>query len=259
MSTELIVTRNAAGVVQILLARPERLNALGVAMVDELCREIDRAADANLLVIRGSGRAFSAGADLKERRTMDDAACWAHNRAINAACNAMEALPIPTIAAVNGLALGGGCELALSCDIRLASDMASIGLTEARIGAIPGAGGTQRLPRLIGVSRALDLMFTAEPVSAQRALELGLVNRVFPTDQFDDEVARYIAVLASRAPRALELLKRTVREGIAVNMAEGLEVERLALNAVFGSADYAEGLAAFAEKRQPNFQPRGHR
>jgi enoyl-CoA hydratase/carnithine racemase len=256
VSTDLIVTRDEFGVIQITLSRPERLNALGVAMVDSLCLAIDQASTANVLVIRGTGRAFSAGADLKERRTMDAAACWAHNRAINAAVNAIEAMPIPTIAAINGLALGGGCELALGCDIRLASDAAVIGLTEARIGAIPGSGGTQRLPRVVGLSRALDLMFTAEPVSARRALEIGLINHVYPAEQFDLEVARYVRLLASRAPSAQELLKRSVRDGLALSISDALEVERQALASVFGSADYAEGLAAFTEKRPARFRPR---
>jgi enoyl-CoA hydratase/carnithine racemase len=257
MSDELIVTRSETGVVRITLNRPERLNALGVAMVDALIAEVERAADASLLVISGAGRAFSAGADLKERRAMSEEACWAHNRAINAAVNAIEALPIPTIAAINGLALGGGCELALGCDIRIAADTAMIGLTEARIGAIPGGGGTQRLPRVVGVSAALELMFTAEPITARRAYEIGLVNHVHAADAFDAALDRMIALMAARAPRALELLKRTVRTGFAAQLSDGLEIERLALSEVFGSDDYAEGLAAFAEKRAPRFQPRG--
>jgi enoyl-CoA hydratase/carnithine racemase len=256
MTDGLIVTRDAAGIVQITLARPERLNALGVAMVDALRRAVDEATDATVLVLRGSGRAFSAGADLKERREMGEPARRAHNRAINAAVDAVAALAMPTVAALNGLALGGGCELALACDIRIAADTATIGLTEARIGAIPGAGGTQRLPRVVGVSRALDLMFTAEPITARHALEIGLVNRVVAAAEFDAAVARYVALVASRAPSATELLKRVVREGVEKDLAGGLGVERAALAAVLGSADYAEGLAAFAEKRPPRFRPR---
>ena len=256
MSQDLIVIRNEAGVVRITLNRPDRLNALGVELVDALLREVERAADGTLLVIRGAGRAFCAGADLKQRHGMTEAARWAHNRALNAAVNAIDALPIPTIAAINGLALGGGCELALACDIRIAAETAMIGLTEARIGAIPGAGGTQRMPRLVGVSQALDLMFTAEPITARRAYEIGLVNHIHADSAFDDAVERYIAMIATRAPSATELLKRTVREGVTGLLAEGLEREREALGFIFGSDDYAEGLAAFSEKRQPRFGPR---
>src|SRR5689334_22526008 len=131
---------------------------------------------ATALVIRAKGRGFCAGADLKERRTMSEADRYAHNRAINAAVNAVAAAPVPTIAVINGVAMGGGLELALGCDIRIAAESAQLGLTEARIGAIPGAGGTQRLPRLVGISRALDMMYSGEPIAARRAFEIGLVN-----------------------------------------------------------------------------------
>lgn len=257
MSDEILVSRNDAGVVEILLNRPERMNALGVAMTRKLCEEIEKAENANVLVIRATGRAFCSGADLKERRTMSTEATWTHNRDINAACNALEALPIPTIVAVNGIAMGGGCELALSADIRLIAASAVIGLTEPRIGAIPGSGGTQRLPRVVGVPHALEMIYTADPVTAQRAYEIGLVSRVFADDVFEQEVARYAAHIASRAPQAMELVKRTVREGMQGDIVHGLEVERQSLFKVFGSTDYAEGLAAFAEKRTPNFRQRG--
>jgi enoyl-CoA hydratase/carnithine racemase len=248
-----LLERDEAGVATIRLNRPERLNALGVAMVEALRRAVEQATDATVLVIRGTGRSFSAGADLKERRGMDAAARWAHNRAINAAADAIEAAPMPTIAALNGLALGGGCELALACDLRIAADIASIGLTEARIGAIPGAGGTQRLPRLIGTSRALELMLTGEPVTAARAAEIGLVNAVVPAEAFDTEVARLAALIASRAPGAATVLKRVVRQGMELPLAQGLAIEAAALPDVLASSDYAEGLAAFAERRPPRF------
>ena len=150
------VEESGEGIVQIRLDRPERLNALGVDMVDALQRAIDQAIarPARVLLIRGTGRAFCAGADLKERQGMEPAARTKHNRAINAAVDALGAAPMPTICVINGLAMGGGCEIALACDLRYAAEDAQIGLTEARIGAIPGAGGTQRLPRVIGAARA---------------------------------------------------------------------------------------------------------
>ncbi len=253
----LVVERDAAsGIVQLRLDRPPRLNALGVAMTEALRCAVDDARDATVLVIRGSGRSFSAGADLKERQAMDEAARRAHNRAINTMVDAVAAAPMPVIAALNGLAFGGGCELALACDLRIAAESATIGLTEARIGVIPGAGGTQRLPRLIGISRALEMMLTGEPISARRAWEIGLVNDVVADDAFDAAIAQRAALLASRAPRTAALLKRTVLRGIERPLAEGLAVERDALATVFGSSDYAEGLAAFAEKRPPRFARR---
>jgi enoyl-CoA hydratase/carnithine racemase len=249
----LVVETLAPGVRQIRLNRPNRLNALGIEMVDALRRAVEAEAGARVLLIRGTGRGFCAGADLKERQGMDQAARLAHNRAINAAVDAVAAAPMPTIAVVNGLALGGGCELAIACDLRFAASSATIGLTEARIGAIPGAGGTQRLPRLIGVARALEMILSGEPVDAARAAAIGLVAASVPDAELDAHVLRCAALLASRSPRTARLAKRLVTQGIAMPLAEGLAREREALLDVFDSADYAEGLAAFAERRPPVF------
>jgi enoyl-CoA hydratase/carnithine racemase len=254
-SSSILVEPHHTGAVEIWLNRPERMNALGVEMVAALLKVIGDAvaAGATALVIRAKGRGFCAGADLKERRTMAEAERHAHNRAINAAVNALEAAPVPTIAVINGIAMGGGLELALGCDIRIAAESAQLGLTEARIGAIPGAGGTQRLPRLIGTSRALDMMFTGEPVSARKALDLGLVNACVADGELDDAVRRYLDVLGSRSPSATRTLKKVVYEGMQSSLIGGLECERVALKTIFASPDYAEGLAAFAEKRPPRF------
>lgn len=254
-SSSVLVDVRHTGAVEIWLNRAERLNALGVEMVDALLKVIGDAlaAGATALVIRAKGRGFCAGADLKERQTMAEADRHAHNRAINAAVNALEAAPVPTIAVINGIAMGGGLELALGCDIRIAAESAQLGLTEARIGAIPGAGGTQRLPRLIGISRALDMMYTGDPISAKKALDIGLVNTCVPDQELDDTVGRYMDVLGSRSPSAARTLKNVVYEGMQSSLLHGLECERRALRTILGSADYAEGLAAFAEKRPPRF------
>jgi enoyl-CoA hydratase/carnithine racemase len=249
------VERKGEGIVEIRLNRPDRLNALGVDMVDALRAAITDAVAgrARVVLIRGTGRAFCAGADLKERRTMDEAARVKHNRAINVAVDALAAAPMPTICVINGLAMGGGCEIALACDLRYAAEDAQIGLTEARIGAIPGAGGTQRMPRVIGASRALELMLTGEPVSGKRAEEIGLVNAAVPADKLDAHVERIAGLIASRSPHGEQTIKRLVHRGIEVTLAEGLAQERAALQAILTSADYGEGLAAFAEKRPPRF------
>ena len=249
------VEKSDEGIVHIRLDRPDRLNALGVAMVVALERAIVDAvaAHARVLLVHGTGRAFCAGADLKERRTMDEGARVQHNRKINAAVDALAAAPMPTIAVINGLALGGGCEIALACDLRIASTDAQIGLTEARIGAIPGAGGTQRLPRLIGAARALEMILTGEPIDAKRAAEIGLVNAVVPSDALDEHAQRLAALLASRSPGGAQAAKRLVYRGLEVALEQGLAYEREALKQILASADYAEGLAAFAEKRQPRF------
>lgn len=245
----------AEGIVQIRLNRPDRLNALGVEMTDALLAAITDAVGSNarVIVLRGTGRAFCAGADLKERRTMEEAERVKHNRAINAAVDALGAAPMPTVCAINGLALGGGCEIALACDLRYAAEDAPIGLTEARIGAIPGAGGTQRMPRAVGAMRALELILTGEPISGKRAGEIGLINAAVPADQLDAHVTRIAAVLASRSPAGARMAKRLIYGGLELPLADGLALEARALRDILTSADYAEGLAAFAEKRPPRF------
>ena len=254
-SSSVLVDVRHTGAVEIWLNRPERLNALGVEMVAALLKVIEDAlgGGATALFIRAKGRGFCAGADLKERQMMAEADRHAHNRAINAAVNALEGAPVPTIAVINGIAMGGGLELALGCDIRIAAESAQLGLTEARIGAIPGAGGTQRLPRLIGISRALDMMYTGEPISAKKALDIGLVNACVADHELDGAVTHYMDVLGSRSPSAARTLKKVVYEGMQSSLLGGLERERRALKAILGSADYAEGLAAFGEKRPPRF------
>jgi enoyl-CoA hydratase/carnithine racemase len=248
-----VVESPAAGVVQLRLDRPERMNALGVATTEALAQALAGVGHARVVLLRGTGRAFCAGADLKERAGMEQAARVAHNRAINAAADALQALPMPTIAVVNGLALGGGLELALACDVRFAAASATMGLTETRVGAIPGAGGTQRLPRLIGQARALKMMFAGEPIDAATAAAWNMVQEVAADDALDARVLAYASLLASRSPRGLRTLKRVVRTGMEQPLAAGLLTERAALADIFASADYAEGLAAFAERRPPVF------
>jgi enoyl-CoA hydratase/carnithine racemase len=251
----LSVERLAPHVLQLRLDRPERLNALGVDMVQALHRAIEEVerSDIRVLLLTGTGRAFCAGADLKARLGMNDDERWSHNRAISAAADALAALAVPTLAAINGIVLGGGCELALACDIRIAAAGAQIGLTESRIGAIPGAGGTQRLPRLIGQSRALEMMLTGEPVSAERAEQIGLVNKVVAADTLDHEALRLADLMAEKSPSAARTLKALVYTSGEAPLAEGMRMEAEAVKRVFASSDYGEGLAAFAEKRPPRF------
>ncbi len=257
MQTEsgIVVDQGAEGVVRIRLNRPDRLNALGVDMTDALLAAITHAvaSEARVILICGTGRAFCAGADLKERRTMDEAARIKHNRAINAAVDALGAAAMPTVCAINGLALGGGCEIALACDLRYAAEDAPIGLTEARIGAIPGAGGTQRMPRAIGAMRALELILTGEPITGKRAEEIGLINGTVAADQLDAHVTRIATLLASRSPTGARTAKQLIYGGLETTLADGLALETGALRDILTSADYAEGLAAFAEKRPPRF------
>lgn len=243
------------GIFELRLNRPERMNALGVQTVNELRRCIDDAVRlrGHVLLIRGTGRAFCAGADLKERKGMELPARLAHSAAINGAIDALAAAPCVTVAVLNGLALGGGLELALACDLRLAASGISLGLTESRVGIFPAAGGTQRLSRLVGASRALHMMLSGEPVSAEHALSIGLVNEIHPADELQDRSHALARLLASRSGVAQAVIKRLVRQGLELPLAEGLRLEREALPATMGSDDYAEGLAAFEQRRAPRF------
>jgi enoyl-CoA hydratase/carnithine racemase len=255
MNQDLFLDDLGHGVFRIRLERPERMNALGVATVAALSQAMAEAAgkQARVLLIRGSGRSFCAGADLKERKSMDLAARMAHNAGINAAVNAVAASRCVTVAVLNGLALGGGLELALACDLRIAAAGITLGLTESRVGAFPGAGGTQRLPRLIGVSRALQMMLSGEPVTSDHAVGIGLVNEVVAPEALDARALDFATLLAGRSAPALAAIKQLVCQGIELPLADGLRLERAALPDILGSADYAEGLAAFAERRPPRF------
>ena len=255
MTADVVVETLAEGVLQIRLNRPERMNALGFAMSESLHTALQNAVAANtrVLLVRGTGKAFCAGADLKERRGMDAAQRAAHNSAINIFIQALASAPMPTIAVINGFALGGGCEVALACDMRLAASDAMIGLTETRVGAIPGAGATQRLPRQIGSALALELMLTGEPVTAARAAEMGLLNAAVPADLLDEKARALALTVASRSPLGLKEIKRLVYAGFDLPLREGLQHEREGLLRVLASNDYTEGLAAFAERRPPRF------
>jgi enoyl-CoA hydratase/carnithine racemase len=242
-------------IVEIRLERPARMNALGVATCEALSHAVSDASRqrARVVLLRGSGRAFCAGADLKERQQMDLPARLAHNAAIRAAIEAVAQAPFVTMAVLNGMALGGGLELALACDLRLAAAGVMLGLPESRIGAIPGAGGTQRLPRLVGVSRALQMMLTGEPVASEYALSIGLVNEVHAPDELDTRARALASTLSQRSAPALATIKRLVSEGLEQPLAQGLRLEQAALPTILGSADYAEGLLAFSERRPPRF------
>lgn len=255
MSTGVELDDLGEGVFRIRFERPERMNALGVATVAALHAGVEDVARrrARVLLLRGSGRAFCAGADLKERSSMDLSARMAHNAGINAAVNAVAASGCVTVAVLNGLALGGGLELAMACDLRLAARGISLGLTESRVGAFPGAGGTQRLPRLVGASRALHMMLTGEPVDSAAALSMGLVNEVAEPEALDARALALARLLAARSAPAQAALKQLVYRGIELPLAEALAQERAALPAILGSADYAEGLAAFEARRAPRF------
>jgi enoyl-CoA hydratase/carnithine racemase len=204
------------------------------------------------LVLTGSGqRFFSAGADIKEFGGGGSGLGGAIDLTLR-----FERSRLPIIAAVNGIAFGGGCELSLACDVRLAANTARFGQPEIKIGIIPGWGGTQRLPRLIGKARATELLLTGDPVDAERALQVGLVSEVVEPSELLDAARRWAGLLGSRAPLALAATKRAMLEGATLPIDEALAAEQREFQQLFGSEDAAEGISAFLQKRQPEWKGR---
>jgi enoyl-CoA hydratase/carnithine racemase len=206
------------------------------------------------VVITGAGdKAFCAGADLKERARMSAAEVHGFHRGLREALGAIEAAPQPVIAAINGAALGGGLELALACDLRVAAEAAQLGLPEVSLGIIPGAGGTQRLARLVGVGRAKDLVLTARRIGAAEALAMGLVTRVAPAGRLLDDALALAAEVARNAPISLRQAKRAIDGGLHLPLEEALDLENRLYQDCLGTKDRVEALRAFAEKRPPVF------
>jgi enoyl-CoA hydratase/carnithine racemase len=231
-------------------------NALSPDTLDALRRawEAATASGVRVLVIASANaRLFCAGADIKAFTAMDDASGRAYITGTHELLRAFERSSIVTIAAVNGLALGGGCELAMACDLRIASASARFGQPEIKLGIIPGFGGTQRLARLVGPAKALELNLVGEPIRAQEAEALGLANRVVPDEQLLDAALALAETLAAQAPLAVAAIKQVSGDA---NLDAGIAAEQAAFADVFASADAREGIAAFLEKRSPDFQGR---
>ncbi|MBX0326487.1 enoyl-CoA hydratase/isomerase family protein [Oscillochloris sp. ZM17-4] len=247
------------GVVTITLRRPERLNAMGVRLTAELLaalEAVEAMREARALILTAAGtRSFCSGADLKERATLDAVGRWAHNRAITDCAAQLARLPIPTIAAINGLALGGGCEITLACDFRLAVHHAEIALPEVGLGVIPGAGGTQRLPRLIGPTRAKEMIFTGRRISAAEAFDWGLLSRVTSSEDLLPAARALAAAIVRHSPLAVAYAKAAIDVGVESSIEQGLRYETAAIRAALASEDYKIGLAAFAAKEVPVFPP----
>jgi methylglutaconyl-CoA hydratase len=241
------------------LQRPEAHNALSRALLEALWAEVEKAAvrhELRAIILAGNDKAFCAGADLKERKGMSPVEVRAFLRRIKGIMDLVERLPMPTIAAVDGVALGGGCELALACDLRVLGKGATMGLTECALGIIPGAGGTQRLPRLIGPAKAKELIFTARKLSADDALAVGLANHVVAAGTSVDTALALAGEIAGCAPIAVEAAKAAIDGGLSTGISEGLLLEARAYEVTLFTEDRKEALAAFAEKRKPIF--RGH-
>ena len=255
--TQLVRVAQHGGVAELVLDRPEALNAISSAMAGQLaaaCRDLGRRPSVHAVVVSsGAQRAFCVGADLKERGRFSDAELTAQRPLMRAAFDGVRGLEVPVIAAVSGYALGGGFELALSCDLIVADETAELGLPEAAVGLVPGGGGTQLLLRRAGPGVAADLIFTARRVAAPEALRIGLVDRVVPLGTARTVALQLADVIVANSPVALRAAKRAMRLGAGVDLATGLEVEEAAWRAAETSPDRAEGIAAFVAKRPPSW------
>ncbi|EOO23859.1 hypothetical protein IIU_06907 [Bacillus cereus VD133] len=239
------------------------VNTLSLEVVQQLLdvlEEIENDNDITVVIITGTGeKAFMAGGDIKEfPKWMGKGEKYAEMRSLKLQqpLNQLENLSKPTIAAINGLALGGGCELALACDLRIIEEQALIGLPEITLGLFPGAGGTQRLPRLIGEGKAKEMMFTGKPISAKEAKEIGLVNYITPRGQALETAKKVAKDISEFSLPALSYMKLAIREGAAVPLQKGLEIEAHYFGKVFQTEDAKEGVKAFIEKRIPYFTNR---
>jgi enoyl-CoA hydratase/carnithine racemase len=244
-------------VATIQLNRPEKKNSLNERMrldLEAFLEEIAQKEAVRAVIITGSTEIFCAGADISEIvGTKSAEAAYRHAREFQLLFDQVESLPQPVIAAVSGYALGGGCELALAADFRIASDTARFGLPEIKIGAFPGGGGTQRLTRLIGVAKAKEMILTGDPISAQEALAIGLVMKVTSKEKCLEEANRLAAKLAALPRLALQASKMLINRSQEIDLATGLEFEARTFGGIAHTHDLAEGTQAFLEKRTPNF------
>ncbi|MGA2587720.1 MAG: enoyl-CoA hydratase-related protein [Candidatus Aminicenantales bacterium] len=256
MSYEILKMEAAEGIAVVTISRPQALNALNSRFfqeMDSLIAEVGARDDIKVLIITGEGKAFAAGADIAEMagKTQDQAAQF--SKVGQRTFRSLELLAKPVIAAVNGFALGGGCELALACDFRIASIKAKFGQPEVNLGVIPGYGATQRLPRLIGLGNALFLLLTGEMIGAEEALRLGLVQKIAEPDELMSAALGLAKTIASKGPRAVKLVKQVTRQGILMDFEAGCALESGMFGSLFEN-EGAEGMRAFLEKRAPKWK-----
>jgi enoyl-CoA hydratase len=255
MDYEILKLNVEDGVAIVTISRPEALNALNTQFFREMDRMIDEIKvrdDVKVMVITGEGKAFVAGADIAEMVDMDRTAACEFSTTGQNTFRSLELMEIPVIAAVNGFALGGGCELAMACDFRIASSKAKFGQPEVNLGLIPGYAGTQRLPRQVGLGNALYLLLTAEMITAEEAYRIGLVQKVAEPEQFMETVMKTAKTIASKGPKAVRLVKEISRRGLLEGFETGCELEAQEFGTPFGN-EGAEGMRAFLEKRAPKW------
>ena len=259
MTYETIIVEIAEGIATLTLNRPEVLNALNDQVFNELAEAASKLAtdpDVRVVIITGGDKVFAAGADITQMASASAVDVATGDKPSHRAFRLIENMPKPVIAAIAGYALGGGCELTLVADIRIAADNAQFGLPEIKLGILPGAGGTQRLPRLIGAGRAKELIFSGDFIKADEALRLGLVNKVVPADQLVIEAQKMAKRFVARGAVALRLAKSSVNEGLRMDLEAGLQYEHKCFSLLFATEDQKEGMRAFIEKRPAKFQGR---
>jgi len=256
MSYETITLNVADRIATITVNRPDKLNALNNRVIAELGEVIDALRadrDVGGIILTGAGRAFVAGADISELEQVAGGSAEALAKRGQLVFSRFESSPKPTIAAVNGFALGGGCELAMACHVRIASENAKFGQPEVKLGLIPGYGGTQRLPRIVGKGRALQLLLTGEMIDAQEALRIGLVNRVVAADELISAANAMMRAMLANAPLALSACIDTVNQGVDATLDTALSLEASAFGRLGATDDKREGTRAFLEKRAATF------
>lgn len=258
MAYENIMYQVEEGIATITFNRPKALNALNTALLEEFSQALDAIAadeDIRVLILTGAGdKAFVAGADISELATYNSLTAKSFSRKGHAILAKLQALPIAVIAAVNGFALGGGTEIAIACDFIYASESARFGQPEINLGLIPGFGGTQRLPRLIGSNQAKELVFTGKMISAADAEKIGLANRVVPADQLMEEVLKTAREIAAKGKVSLRAAKQAINYGLNTDLATGIHIEVDGFSMCYASSDAKEGTSAFLEKRKADFK-----
>lgn len=256
MELKTIIYTKEDGIAWAQLNRPKKLNALNSDVFDDIGKVVDEVAaddEVRVLVITGGDKVFAAGADIEQMSTGDISDAYKFTDGNNPSIERLADLSKPTIAAISGYALGGGLETALSCDFRIAADNAVVGLPEISLGIIPGGGGTQRLPRLINYSIAAEMIMLGGMMKAERAHQVGILNRVVPHSDLKEEVVKFAKLLMARPPIALRAAKIAMRKGLNVSLKDGICIEQDLFCMLFGTADQKEGMAAFLEKRKPKF------
>ena len=254
-----ILTKKKDFVCTLTINRPESLNALNTDVLKALEKAVDDADGdeaVRVVVITGAGRAFVAGADIEEMADLGMGEGRAFGKTGQRLFRRIEKMEKPTIASVNGFALGGGCELALSCDMRIASDQAVFGQPEVGLGITPGFSGTQRLAAIVGKAKAAEMILTAQNIDAQTALSIGLVNRVVPADKLAEETAALAAKVAANAPLAVRWANSAIKRGLRTDFDTGISIESDLFGMCFATEDQKEGMRAFLERRKPEFKGR---